>query len=397
MNARCAGMEPMLPDLNSPQLATLSRQVFLDAGALAATIPALRTRIAVTELVREMNSYYSNLIEGHKTYPRDIERALQDDYDSDQQKQLNQHLSRAHIEVECAVDRRLGDDPSLNVYDAQFIRWLHQEFYQALPDGARMARTLGGRVYELEYGRFRTYNVDVGPHTPPDYADLDPLMERFGAAYSAPSILPTNQLVAIAAAHHRLAWVHPFGDGNGRIARLQSHAALMQQGVGALGLWTISRGLARHRDGYYAALSQADRPRRNDYDGRGARTAQGLHEFCTFFLETMLDQIKFMGKLLALPDLLHRVGLYVHRDSGVTRHQERMVRLLCAVITEGEIPRGRIPDIVGLKSSAARLITRSCLDADLLGSATPKGAVHARFPAKVLDTYFPRLFLDLPG
>lgn len=115
-----------------------------------------------------------------------------------------------------------------------------------------------------------------------------------------------------------------------------------------------------------------------------------------FFLETVLDQIRFMGGLLELPRFLARIENYVYREAThITKHKERLCRLLKAVATEGEIARGRVPDVVGLKPSAARQVTRLGLDAGLLHTPTPKGPLSIACPAEVLDAYFPRLFLDL--
>lgn len=389
-------MEPMLPALDDPHLAELSRRIFIEGGALRASIPHAITRGQVACLVREMNSYYSNLIEGHKTLPRDIERALRNDYLDDAGMRLNQHLARAHIQVETEMEHRLASEPGLNVYGRDFLCWLHESFYRHLPEDAREGRTGSGHAYPVEIGAPRTFNVDVGAHTPPDYLQMGAFLQRFSDAYQSHSILETNRLSALAAAHHRLAWIHPFGDGNGRVARLQSHAALIRLGVDGDGLWTLSRGLARQRSEYYIRLAGADRTRENDLDGRGNLSARGLHAFCLFFMQTMLDQIAFMTRLLDTGKLLNRIADYIHRESGITQHRARLVRLLGALVREGSVTRGQVSDIVGLKPSAARQVISLALREGLAQSATPKGPLTIAFPAKVLDAYFPRLFLDLP-
>jgi hypothetical protein len=122
-----------------------------------------------------------------------------------------------------------------------------------------------------------------------------------------------------------------------------------------------------------------------------------LADFCVFFLETMLDQIRFMGGLLELPALLARIENAVFREMPhVGRHTESLSRLLCAAARDGEIERGRVPGIVGLKPSAARLVTRLGLQEGLLSATSPKGQLRIAFPGRILDSYFPPLFLDLP-
>lgn len=391
------GMEPMLPETGDPALASLSQRIFVEAGALRGALPSAITRRGVALLVREMNSYYSNLIEGHKTLPRDIERALQGDFLADERGRLNQHLSRAHILVQAEMEERLAHDPELDIHSHDFLCWLHRAFYDRLPAEAREGLTESGKRYRVEIGAPRSFNVSVGAHTPPDYPVLESFLSRFQTVYSAPGILATDRLAVLAAAHHRLAWIHPFGDGNGRVSRLHSQAALIRTGVDGDGLWTLSRGLARFRSDYYTKLAEADRPRRHDYDGRGPLTASGLNAFCVFLLETILDQIRFMSGLLELHGLLDRIADYVHRESGITRHRERLVRLLSAAVVEGSLPRGRVADIVGLRASAARQVIALGLQEGLLGTDSPKGPLRIAFPSKVINAYFPRLFLDLPG
>ena len=63
-------MEPLLPDLQSAELAELSQKTTLAIGELNAHLPSAVVRDRVSQLVRKMNCYYSNLIEGHKTLPR---------------------------------------------------------------------------------------------------------------------------------------------------------------------------------------------------------------------------------------------------------------------------------------------------------------------------------------
>ena len=59
---------------------------------------------SLADLVRAMNCYYSNLIEGHDTHPVDIERALKNDYSADPQKRDLQLEAKAHIAVQQWID-----------------------------------------------------------------------------------------------------------------------------------------------------------------------------------------------------------------------------------------------------------------------------------------------------
>jgi hypothetical protein len=102
-----SAMEPLMPVSAGHTLAELTCEIHRKAGALSAQIPSPVVRSRAARLVREMNSYYSNLIEGHKTLPRDIEKALQQDFSENPVQRANQHLNKAHIEVEQIMLQRL--------------------------------------------------------------------------------------------------------------------------------------------------------------------------------------------------------------------------------------------------------------------------------------------------
>ncbi len=391
-------MEPLLPISGHGELAELSAEILRKSGQLSATLPSKAVREGVAGLMREMNSYYSNLIEGHKTLPRDIERALRNDFSVREEDRLNQLLSVAHIRTEAAMRQRLAAEPELGVYQPEFIRWLHREFYAALPEGERVTISHSGNRQPMEPGQWRGHNVDVGRHTPPDHGAVDNFMRRFADFYEDPGIPATGRLIAAAAAHHRLVWIHPFGDGNGRVARLQSQAAVFRCGADAEGLWTLSRGFARARQAYHTNLQAADQPRSGDFDGRGNLSDAALSRFCHFFLGCCLDQIGFMADLIAPFSLVDRIGNYLRfvRVDLDPKLRERLQRLLKALCLEGELPRGAVPQILGLKGTAARAVIRAALAEGLVRSPSEKGPLRIAFPHKVLDTWFPRLFADLP-
>ncbi|HEX4139329.1 MAG TPA: Fic family protein, partial [Candidatus Methylacidiphilales bacterium] len=356
--------------------------------------PATRAKLAL--LVREMNSYYSNLIEGHKTFPRDLERARQNDFSKDPKTKENQKLSLAHMEVEDLMDQRLSSG-AVAVHSSEFLCWLHREFYQRLPESLQWSETRSGKKYKIRPGGIRDFNVDVGRHIPPTHQSLSQFLLRFEEFYSSKRIYNTNQLIALAAAHHRLAWIHPFGDGNGRVIRLHSHACLRLLRVDSLGLWTLSRGLARAKAKYFELLAGADQRRRNDYDGRGQLSEQALFDFCKFFLETMRDQIEFMDNLLALPTLRERIGSYFAREAlHIKKHREELATLVKALVFEGEIHRAQVQTIVNRKETLCREIIKLGIREGVIESPSEKGKLSLSFPAKVLESYFPKLFADLP-
>src|SRR5260221_11310383 len=95
-----AAMEPLLPDLRQAELAELSQKIAIAVGELRGFVHAPVVRDKINALVREMNCYYSNLIEGHKTLPRDIERAQRASFSKDAKQKENQLIAVAHIQTE---------------------------------------------------------------------------------------------------------------------------------------------------------------------------------------------------------------------------------------------------------------------------------------------------------
>ncbi len=392
-----ASMEPLMPSGGKERLSELTAAIFRKSGELRCQIPSELVREEIARLVQAMNSYYSNLIEGHKTSPRDIEKALRQEFSSSSDTRRNQLLSLAHIETEQAMRLRLAKEPDLDILDASFVSWLHETFYGHLPESERVSLSHSGQSFPITPGALRDHNVDIGRHTPPDYPAVPSFLQRFHSGYGDKAILATDRLVATAAAHHRLAWIHPFGDGNGRVARLHSQAALIRAKVDCDGLWTLSCGLARKRQQYYQQLALADSPRLSDLDGRGNLSDAALSGFCVYFLEVMFDQIVFMSDMLSPVALADRIEQHVRFQLTAvsTQNRERIAKLLRALLVEGELPRGAVQTLFGLKSTVSREIIQTCFTHDLVCSPSPKGPLRLAFNSKVLETYFPKLFSDI--
>jgi Fic family protein len=341
-----------------------------------------------------MNTYYSNLIEGHDTRPRDIARALEGHFDRDRERRNLQMEAAAHVRVQSAVDRmavegRLSEPASLD-----FIKWLHREFYRGAPREMLHIRG-GGRDFIMEPGAWRArpeHDVTVGRHLPPSSDRVEAFMRYFEERYRFAPLKKAGRLVALAASHHRFNYIHPFPDGNGRVSRLMSHAMAHEAGIGAHGLWSISRGLARgleHPSEYKRMMDLADTPRQGDLDGRGNLSQKALVEFVLWFLRVCLDQVKFMSGLFELDSLGPRLSSYVGRHENL---KPESIRLLQEALVRGQFERGEIGRITGLPDRSARRVLKDVVAAGLLGSETPKGPVSLRFPIEALGVLFPRLF-----
>ena len=315
-------IEPVVPTQRLQPLEDLACAVLESAARLSAMArEPLRTQLA--ELTRWMHCYYSNLIEGQQTSVRDIEAALKQDFATEPEKRDLQRLSLAHLEVQRWAAVQTGSPHSVD-----FFRDLHRRFYAALPETMRVATTSKGGKTPLAPGELRDRDVEVGVHVGPPHELMPDLLAHFQRRYESADRSRLQQIIAIGASHHRLAWIHPFRDGNGRVVRLFSDAAIRQLGINGGGLSSLSRGFARNRAEYYERLSNADQERSSTSadDGRGHLSERALWDFCEFTLRTMVDQIAFMERLLDLDGLEQRIEHYVH--VAEPRWQRR--RIVCS-------------------------------------------------------------------
>lgn len=384
-------MEPMFPTAKSEDLNDLAIKVIRQSAALGEKLHPL-TRRGVIELVRTMNSYYSNLIEGHNTHPADIERAMSRNYSHEPAKRALQMESVAHIDVQRLIEQQLADKPDEAICSKTFLCWIHQEFYDRLPSEFREIELPSGDIKTVVPGKLRENEVEVGHHLPPASGTLDLFLKRFGEYYGNAKLGETQKVIAAAAAHHRLAWIHPFLDGNGRVTRLFTHAYLVNARVDGHGLWTVSRGLARNRNDYMGALAGADEHRHGALDGRGNLSNKGLFEFCTFFLKTALDQISFMSERLELDGFLRRLEGYVGRQTSFGNLPREANFLLREAFLRGEVPRGEVARITGKPDRTARRILKDLVEKKLLTSDSERAPVRLSFPTKVVGYYFPQLY-----
>lgn len=382
-------MEPMVPDDDKGALEDKVLTLVAEANQLAGRVhPIMRESIG--DLVRSMNCYYSNLIEGHDTHPRDIDRALANDFSDEPKRRELQQEAVAHIYVQRLIDT--GNDPDVWPASAAYASWLHEEFCSRLPaEMLWVTNPATGERVPVVPGEWRRRDVQVGRHLPPEHADLPRFLTRFDHAYRSPPLSKMRQIQAIGAVHHRFLWIHPFLDGNGRVARLMSHALMKHLGIGT-SLWSVARGLAREEMLYKALLMGADGPRAGDRDGRGNLTNSGLVAFCDFFIDRAIDQVRFMSSLLETDKLLMRIEIHLEEEVRSKRLPRGSFQVLREAILAGEVERSKIPAITGYEERAARNITSALVERGMLSSTSHRAPLRLNFPADVAERWFPNLY-----
>ena len=379
--------EPLLPSLPK-QEALLSKAH--DLARSATSLAGLSIAPALRELLRGMNSYYTNRIEGQHTRPLEIEQAIAKNFSADSDLAARQRLAVAHIDAEIVIEQRYrGDVGARQLYGVAAICDLHRELFSRLPT-EDLLRPEGEPIVP---GELRRREVKVGLHIAPNYKSLTTLLERWCTVYGDIRRGEAT-LLALAAAHQRLGWIHPFVDGNGRVMRLHTHAVLGALGY-SNGLWSPLRGFARTVDQYYARLAEADLPRHGDLDGRGNLSEQGLVAWIDYVLDVCLDQVSFMSGLLDISAMERRIAACLTFEeetqrSGVRREALRPLHYL--FLTGGELERGEFKSMTGLGDRTAVGALSALIRRGMLKSDTPQGKLRFGLPLHALRFYFPALW-----
>ena len=381
-------MEPLVISEGSGR-----RPELLDlAFDLAARSSGFRHRLpngileALADLVRSMNCYYSNLIEGHRTHPVDIEKALKGDYSNDPASRNLQREATAHIAVQRWIDSGGLRRPTTR----EAICEIHRRFCAELPHDLLVVEDpITHERFRVNPGELRSRDVRVGQHIPVSPGAVPRFMDRFEGTYS--NLGRTEAILSVAAAHHRLAWIHPFLDGNGRVARLMTHATLLETlDTGAL--WSVSRGLARRVDEYKNLLASCDQTRRNDLDGRGNLSEEALVAFTRFFLEVCLDQVNFMERLMQPDGLRPRILAWAKEQIGLKILSPKADKVLEAMLYRGELQRGDVSDILSTNLRTAQRAVNSLIQQGVILSETSRAPLRLAFPAALASQWMPGLF-----
>jgi Fic family protein len=366
------------------------------AATLLGTASASTAQLELRALLRSMNSYYTNRIEGEHTRPSDIERALQQDYSDNADLARKQRLAVAHIRTEAhceaEVSRRVAADVGEGarwLYSAEALKQLHGELFRDLPPAD--LRLADGSA--LVPGAFRRRQVAVGRHEAPTAASLARFVQRWTEVYASVR-RGEAAIVALAASHHRLAWMHPFLDGNGRVSRLHTHLLLHALGL-TNGLWSPLRGFARTEERYKALLQAADEPRRGSLDGRGNLTQAGLVDWIGYTLDICIDQVEFMTRQLDIQGMRGRIEAALAFEAGALRsgvRAEALNPLHFLFATQVELGRAEFKALTGLGERVATEMLSALLQRGFLATDSAYGKVRFAVPRHALRFYFPALW-----
>ena len=388
-------LTPLLPEkVNIGPLKDMAQEIIAASAGLESKV-ARETAIVLGDELRLINSYYSNLIEGHKTTIPDINMALKNKFSQDPEKKYAQELCAAHVETEKRFMEFVNAPQKLNICSQQFLSEIHAAFYANLPEEHLFTHTPKGfSKAPVNPGQIRDVNVSVDGRSlhGPYHQDLPALLKAFAQSYAPDQFHGDERLIAMAASHHRLTWLHPFRDGNGRVVRLFSGLYLATIGVNESNLWSLSRGLSRNKKRYMFELWATDSP--DEQNNVHYFDDDLLADFCKFFFEICLDQIRFMDDLLRLDQIESRIDWYVETRA---KHDKKPLRIeaakvLRAVFMRGAIPRGMAVEILNMSERSARRIVSALIEKGLLKSQSHRAPLTIGLPIDVLPYYFPDLY-----
>lgn len=224
---------------------------------------------------------------------------------------------------------RQGEDISHH-----FVRELHQLVVGGLE-----------REGDRTPGAYRSWNVAISQasHVPPDHVAVQGYMDELLAFINTRSA-DKYDLLKTSIAHHRFAWIHPFGNGNGRVVRLLTYALLIKYGFNVRDgkILNPTAVFCNDRDVYYQKLAEAD-----------SGTDKALLDWCDYVLGGILVEVTKVNKLLDFGFLYKKIlqpTLNLAIERGYINNEE--ARVLSVGIQKQHFKAGELD--VALKGQTAR-------------------------------------------
>ncbi|WP_244150331.1 Fic family protein [Desulfomicrobium norvegicum] len=278
-------MSLLNPAFDSPLVDVLTELEHLRRLRLVGTTPA-PVFFQLKHVFHMLESLGSARIEGNHTTLADyIESKLEGslEHPSDQLREMaNIEMAMAHIEESVQQGHLLTE---------HFVRELH-------------ALTVGSleREGDPTPGAYRRQQVKIAHsnHLPPEFLLVPQYMQELVAFINA-NHPPKYDLIKVALAHHRFGWIHPFGNGNGRVVRLLTYTLLIKYGFNVQAGGRVLNPTAvfcNDRDRYYAMLEEAD-----------AGTPIALESWCIYVLQGILGELRKVDRLTDFTYLTNSVLL----------------------------------------------------------------------------------------
>ena len=261
------------PSFDSPLVDVLTELEHLRRLQLHGTTPA-PVFFQLKDIFHMLESLGSARIEGNHTTLADY---VESKLEGTRQAPSDQLLEMENIEDAMEyIDANIRPDEGLTEH---FIRELHAIAVKDLV-----------REGDATPGAYRQKQVIIAQaeHLPPEPIQVPHYMQEL-VAFINETHPPKYDLIKVALAHHRFGWIHPFGNGNGRVVRLLTYTLLIKYGFNVKTGGRVLNPTAvfcNDRDQYYAMLARAD-----------TGTSEGLEAWCIYVLQGVLEELRKVDRL----------------------------------------------------------------------------------------------------
>lgn len=294
------------------------------------------------KLFQNLSNIMSARIEGNRTTVLDALQGVREGQSHDEGVQEILNLEKASAYIDEAVTEEF-------IFTEMFIRKLHALAVSGLN---REDDTTPGSYRSTEVRIAQTAHRPPGPESVP--ADMRELVEFMNESMS-----PQYHLLQVAIVHHRFVWIHPFGNGNGRVSRLLTYAMLVKLGfTSASGYRALNPTVVfgSDRQAYYEHLSIADSLRDED-----------IEKWCLYVLHGVASDMKNILDLSSSAFVLNELygpALEKAYDEALLTGKE--VAVLLKIADSGEVSAGDVKDLLPGSSAVRSKQLKSLLDRDLL-------------------------------
>ncbi len=272
----------------------------------------------LTQKLRIEWNYHSNAIEGNALTLGETRTLILHGLTA-RGKPMRDHLDiEGHDDAVKAIEEAVEDGDALN---QAFVRNLHKvllkepyEMPAEAPDGRRAMRPIAVGQYKEMPNNVRTQTGEMHFFAPPE--QVQPMMSDLIDWYRAKEAEGEHPILVAATFHYRFVQIHPFDDGNGRMARLLMNLILMRHG------YTIAMVQRDGRDRYIAEIEQAQAT------GSLAGFIRYIAECCRYSLELHLRAAH--GESIEEPDDIDREIALFKRSMVATPSQSVPVQVIVA-------------------------------------------------------------------
>lgn len=306
-------------------------------GALNSPALGEETIKSIQEWVKIENSIRSNKIEGNQTTYVEMKEALHGGkFPKDEFKRYKVLETTNHYRAEEFIDDFFKREKGPAFLSENLVRESHRILLENIPEKAEGVPNPG------EYRKKNVRIVD-SDHIPPQHLEVPALMSNLiDYCRQAKKV---DFLVSAAIAHHRFAWIHPFGNGNGRSARLFTYAMLKFGGFHFNGMVSLPRAFERDKQDYYGFLAKAD--------------SGDIPSWVKYFLRTLLKELGYWQTRLAGRKLEESVDAFLESLLAQKRIVKNEKKCLKIAFMVGVVSNDFLQKQLGLsRATATRMLTR---------------------------------------